>query len=151
MINYYVDTSVMVKRYMNEQGSAATRRFFTVPYLITMSIITLTEVWSAFNRLRRENRVDTVDYDDLVRASIGHWSNYTIVDVHDVLIEQTRPLLERHPLRAADAIQLASALHANTPLVAAGLPPLIFLSADDRLLLAAHAEGLPIDNPLHHP
>ena len=72
-------------------------------------------MWSAFNRLRRENRIDEVDYDDLVRATIVHWSNYTIVDVRDALIEQTRPLLERHPLRAADAIQLASALQANAP------------------------------------
>jgi hypothetical protein len=29
--------------------------------------------------------------------------------------------------------------------------PLIFISADDNLLLAAADEGLPVDNPNHHP
>ena len=41
MAMYYVDTSAVVKRYINEQGSAATRRFFVVPYLINTSVITL--------------------------------------------------------------------------------------------------------------
>lgn len=148
MAVYYVDTSVMVKRYINEQGSAAARQLFAPSHVCVTSVMTLTEVWSAFNRLRREHRIDANGYADLVQASIAHWKSFMIVDIDDALIEQTRPLFERHPLRAADALQLASALYANRPLVAAGLPPLTFLAADERLLLAAHAEGLPIHNPL---
>jgi predicted nucleic acid-binding protein len=60
-------------------------------------------------------------------------------------------LLERHPLRAYDAIQLASALIANDALLTAGFAPLIVLAADDRLLDAAQAEGLMTDNPNAHP
>ena len=56
-------------------------------------------------------------------------------------------LLERHPLRAYDAVQLASGLFANDLLIAMEQPTLTFLCADDRLLAAAQAEGLAIDNP----
>jgi hypothetical protein len=48
-------------------------------------------------------------------------------------------------------VQLASALMARDTLRSAGLPPLTFLAADDRLLAAAQAEGLATDNPNAHP
>jgi len=60
-------------------------------------------------------------------------------------------LLERHPLRAYDAMHLASALLTQTELEANRLPPLIFLTADDRLLDVAQAEGMKTDNPNRHP
>jgi predicted nucleic acid-binding protein len=47
-------------------------------------------------------------------------------------------LLRTHPLRAADALQLAAAL----ALMQAGLPGLSFLTADLRLADAAEIEGL---------
>jgi len=60
-------------------------------------------------------------------------------------------LLERHPLRAYDAVHLATALRIHRWLVAAGQVGLAFLSADDRLNTAAAAEGLAVDNPNQHP
>ena len=59
--------------------------------------------------------------------------------------------LERYPLRAYDAVQLASALLTRDTLQTIGLPPLTFLAADDRLLAVAQAEGLATDNPSAHP
>jgi predicted nucleic acid-binding protein len=67
------------------------------------------------------------------------------------VVERACQLLERYALRAYDAIQLASALIANQALVAAGLGMATFLSADQRLLQAAAAEGLNTDDPNQHP
>ena len=70
----------------------------------------------------------------------------------DNVIDQANHLLERHPLRAYDAIRLGAAVTVNQQLLAANnLAPLTFLSADDRLNQAASAEGLAVDNPNHHP
>jgi len=60
-------------------------------------------------------------------------------------------LLERHPLRAYDALHLATALSVNRWLVEAGEKGLTFLSADACLNDAAAAEGLAVDNPNDHP
>ena len=59
--------------------------------------------------------------------------------------------LRAHTLRAYDAVQLTSALITNETLQRTGQPALIFLSADERLLEAAHKENLPTDNPNLHP
>ncbi len=63
------------------------------------------------------------------------------------MLERARDLLEHHPLRAYDAVQLAAGLIANDALLAAGLPSLTFLAADTRLLNAATVEGLGTDDP----
>lgn len=67
------------------------------------------------------------------------------------MLHRAEDLLEAHPLRAYDAVQLASALESNDRLVAADLAPLVFVSADTRLLAVAMAEGLATDDPTAHP
>jgi uncharacterized protein len=66
-------------------------------------------------------------------------------------VRETVDLIQRYPLRAYDAVQLATAMVVNQSLAAHGLPPLYFVSADDRLITAAQAEGLTTDNPNSHP
>jgi predicted nucleic acid-binding protein len=61
-----------------------------------------------------------------------------------------KALVTRHPLRAYDAVQLASALRVQSELVRTRAPALTFLSADDRLVAIAQAEGLLTDNPNRH-
>ena len=63
---------------------------------------------------------------------------------------EAQRLLENYPLRAGDAIQLASALLANAQLQSANLPALIFLASDARFLTAANSEGLQTDDPRNH-
>lgn len=69
----------------------------------------------------------------------------------DDVIDQANRLLEKYPLRAYDAVHLAAAVVSNHALLANGLAPLVFVSADDRLNRAASAEGLVVDNPNAHP
>jgi predicted nucleic acid-binding protein len=76
---------------------------------------------------------------------------YQIMPPAVAVIDLACALLERHPLRAYDAIHLASALTAQQFLATEGHPPLVFLSSDDRLARAASAEGLDTDNPNRHP
>jgi uncharacterized protein len=78
-------------------------------------------------------------------------TSYTVIGVTVEVVYQAEDLLERYPLRAYDAIQLASALVANRRLSATGLPELLFVSADTRLLNAAIAEGITTDSPDAHP
>lgn len=67
------------------------------------------------------------------------------------VIEKTQRILETYPLRAGDAIQLASAITSRTIIQNADLTAPIFLASDNKLLDAAIAEGFTTDNPLLHP
>jgi hypothetical protein len=48
-------------------------------------------------------------------------------------------------------VQLATALIVNEQYVAAGLPSLTIIAADDNLIAAARAERLAAENPNEHP
>jgi predicted nucleic acid-binding protein len=62
----------------------------------------------------------------------------------DHVIRSAEDVLERHALRASDAIQLASALGSSERLTEGSLE---FVSADFRLLAAAASEGLTTIDP----
>jgi hypothetical protein len=75
---------------------------------------------------------------------------YQVAELDRTLTEAAGELVTRHPLRAYDAVKLASALRVQSELVHAKSPALTFLSADDRLVAIAQAEGLLTDNPNRH-
>jgi uncharacterized protein len=154
MPDYYADSSVLVKRHIAEVGSAWIRALAdpATGNLITTARISMVEVYSALNRRMREATLDPTDYATLVADFEALCAGeYTLVELAPPIVSRARLLLERHPLRAYDAVQLASALVANDTLVAAGLVALTFIAADDQLVTAALAEGLAVDDPNLHP
>lgn len=153
MAAYYADSSALVKRHVPETGSAwfASLAAPSAGNIIITARISLAEIYSALNRRVREASITTADYVSIISDLNSIWStDYEIIELTQPVIDETRLLCERHPLRAYDAVQLASALHASRVLQAVGKPPPIFLSADGRLLIAAQAEGLVTDDPNLH-
>lgn len=154
MIAYYFDSSALIKRYITETGSGWVRQLFPSPHdaLFITCRLTIPEIYSAFARRRREGTVSQDNYTTNIRA-FDHDSMtiYRIIELTADVTHLSRRLLEQHPLRASDAVQLASALTANRLLVDAGLPPLLFLCGDNHLLDIAITEALTGDNPNDHP
>lgn len=66
------------------------------------------------------------------------------------VLTMAEALAFQHPLRAYDAMQLASAQIANRRLLRRGNPGLTFLSADTRLLEVARLVGFTVENPQAH-
>ncbi len=149
----YCDTSALVKHYLNEVGSAWVRSLLAVgptPIVFT-SRLTVVEVACAFVRRRREGALSPADYARALTAFEYDMAyRYNLIDVDPAIVDTARRLADRHPLRAYDAVQLATAWRVNEALLRAGDPPLAFITADDRLLRVAQAEGLLTDNPHHH-
>lgn len=75
---------------------------------------------------------------------------YEVVALTDDVVRRAEDLLERHTLRASDAIQLASALQSSDRLDIVASGALAFVSADTRLLAAAEREGLMTVDPSTH-
>ena len=153
MTTYYLDASGLCKRYVQETGTAWVRALVTATgHTLLTARITLVETYSALARRRREGSVPAADCRIAAQALTAHSATeYEFVELDMNIVSLTRDLLERHPLRAYDAVQLASAIVANRALVAAQLSPLVFVSADARLNAIAAAEGLTVDDPNSHP
>jgi predicted nucleic acid-binding protein len=112
----------------------------------------MVEVWSALARRRREASISLDHHADALDAFREDClKQYRFVEFEESVYELAGRLIARHPLRAYDAVQLASALVAGRALTGVGLALPTFLCADDRLLTAAQAEGLVGISPSLHP
>jgi predicted nucleic acid-binding protein len=150
---YYVDSSALVKRHISEIGSGWIEKEFDPASgnKITSAKLSIVEVFSAMNRRLRELSISGAEYTKFSNDFLSFVeTEYEMIDLSDAVLLESQRLLENYPLRAGDAVQLASALLANTQLQSAKLPTLIFLASDVRLLSAAKHEGLQTDDPQNH-
>jgi hypothetical protein len=154
MTHYFLDSSALVKRYVVEVGTSWIRSITlsSAGNSIIIAQIAQVEVVSGAMRRKRDGTI-TAQTARATRLLVDrHVSReFRVIGLTGQIVQRAEDLLEVHPLRAYDSIQLASALESNTRLVAAGLSPLTFISADSRLLSAAAAEGLTTDDPNAHP
>ncbi len=151
---YQCDASGLVKRYVNEAGSDWVRAIVgpASTNIVSIADITRAEVTSALARRVREGMITLQERDELIETFRAHCATqYRIVPIQPWIIDLATELLQRHPLRAYDAVQLASNSMVNQSLIAYSLPPLIFVIADDRLMAAAHSEAIRTENPNLHP
>lgn len=98
-----------------------------------ISELALVEVIATFSRMARETprRISSRRRDQLIADfELFVSSQYAIVDVNRAVLNRAVMLCRKHPLRAYDAVQLASALTRRDDDLAAGLPPPTFVCAD---------------------
>ncbi len=137
----YLDTSVVVKLYVEEAGASTVRRVVQGATQVGTSRVTYAEARAAFARRFRERGFSPSAYKELLRSFDQEWETYVRLDVTEPLIKLAGDLVDRHTLRAYDAIQLASALTLQRELQVAQVG---FVAADVHLLKAAEQEHLAI-------
>ena len=136
----YLDTSALVKLYIEEPGSERVREALNEAPIVSTSRVAYVEARAGIARKRREGDLSERDHARVVDGLVRDWGNYFIVEVSESVAKLGGELVERHPLRGFDAIHLASALLIRNR---ADLD-VLFSSFDDRLNEAARAEGLKI-------
>lgn len=151
---YFLDSSALVKRYVGEIGSTWLRTITALQSnnQLIITRITWVEVVSALARRQREGTLSTNDVDKTVQIFQHDLdTQYGVVELDQSLAEAAGQLVRQHNLRAYDAVQLAAALRIQTALVQKKSSTLNFLTADNRLIIAAKTEGLMTDNPNSYP
>ena len=147
MANVYLDTSALVKRYVEEEGSArviALTRHGASDRVIILDV-TLLECRSAIRRRERHGDISNADADLILRQMEEEASLFFLLQPStSAVAEEAARLIDQHPLRTYDALQLAGCLVARRGLAA---PP-TFVCADARLSQAAGLEGLTVLNPM---
>lgn len=136
----YWDTSALLPLCVRERTTARLTRIYADDPAIITWWGTRVEATSALARLERDELLvgaDQLDAAGRLTALAAAWAE---VEPAVVVREQAERLLRTHPLRAADALQLAAAV------VASGHrpPQLPLVSLDQRLAEAARREGFPL-------
>lgn len=138
------DSSAIVPLVIRETTSADITKLYAEDSQIVVSGTTSVEVWGAIARRRREGDLRTPDLRKARERMSTLRKDWAEVDDVEAIRTRAVRLVEVHPLRSADAMQLAAALTAlqDRP---AGFS---FVTLDERLGEAAEAEGfriLPIE------
>jgi len=146
---YFLDTSTVLKRDVQETGTAWVQALAapTVRHSLFVVRITLAETVAAITRRERGGSITPQDAATAVADfQLDFARQYRVVEVSAGLVAQAATLARRHGLRGYDAVQLAAVLEIH-----ATDPSMMLLSADAELNTAALAEGLSVDDPNSHP
>ena len=137
---FYLDTSSLVKLYVEEDWSADVRRWVDGAEIAT-SRVAYAEAFAAFARRRSYGDLVAASFEQVVEAFAADWPHVVRLD-----IDEQRPgqLAIEHLLRGFDAIHLAAALELRDLV---GSDSVVFSAFDARLLAAAIREGLKIVHP----
>ena len=149
MAAYFLDTSTVLKRYVQETGTAWVQALAapSAGHSLFVVRITLAETVAAITRRERGGSITPQDAATAVADfQLDFARQYLVVEVSAGLVAQAATLARKHALRGYDAVQLAAALEIH-----ATDPSLTLLSADAELNTAAMAEGFLVDDPNSHP
>lgn len=106
----YLDTSALVKLYVEEEGTETVQRAVDVAESVATSAVAYPEARSAFARLERDGHLTPEEHDATVAALDRDWPSYEVVDVTRGIAGVGGALAARHLLRGFDAVHLASAM-----------------------------------------
>lgn len=135
----YVDTSALVKLYIDEPGSRRVSEVAGRAELVVTASVTYVEARAAIaararlGHLTSEDEIQAVDWLD------DDWAHLAVVQVTEDLVHAAGDLAQVHALRGYDAVQLAACLVAQR-----ALPGLRMAVYDDDLARAAELAGIRI-------
>ena len=106
----YLDSSALVKRYIDEPHSDEVTHLMDQTLAIGTSAISRVEVGAALARAARANRLGAAGARGAQEQFAEDWPDLSKVPVTDTLLTRAERLAWKHGLRAYDAVQLAAAL-----------------------------------------
>lgn len=137
----YLDTSSLVKLYIDEPYSEEVWQWAVNAYALATSRVAYPEMLSALTRRYRDGDMDAATYQRTVGAFQRDWDAFAVVDLEEI---RAGELASTHALRGFDAVHLAAAL---TLLRATTDGAVAFTSFDQRLNQAAGREGFTVLTP----
>jgi predicted nucleic acid-binding protein len=134
----YLDSSSLVKIYLEEAESDLVREWVGAAEAIATSRVAYPETLSAFTRRRQQGDLDSHAFDLLRESLDSDWTRFVLMPVKE---RRAGALAVRHVLRGFDAIHLAAVSDLREVLTG---DRVVFSSFDGRLLRAARAEGVAV-------
>jgi len=139
---YYFDASTLVKAFSYEPGSEAVINLLNSGSPVYSSIVVYPEVLFALGRKRFREELSADEFQQGLTTFEEKWGSFNILELNSIL-GLLRSWIIKYPLKALDAIHLASALWIKENV----LWDLMFVCSDKQLLEFATQEKLDIINP----
>jgi len=133
----YLDTSSLVKLYVDEAGSREVQKLVGGAGVVSTSVVAFPETRAAFARLAREGTLTPEQLASVRSGFQRDWESLFKIRVLKRVYERAGELAEEHALRGFDALHLASFLEL---LAQAEGEEVEFSACDARLNDAAAAE-----------
>ena len=133
----YLDTSSLVKLYVEEIHAVTVREWVEEAEMIATCRVALPEAISAFHRRFRSGDFSKPDYENLIAGFTEDWRKYVVLDFDEL---EAGLLVGKYGLRGFDAVHLSSAKMMKQDANLA----LFFSSFDEKLNKAAAAEGFQV-------
>ena len=130
----YLDTSSLVKLYVEEIGSQDVRDMVAEAAVVTTSVLAYPEARAALARLRRSGDLSPAKFAVAKRDFEAQWPAFLTLEVTAALSREAGELAEQYALRGFDALHLASFAEIARR---ADVTSTRFSSFDDRLNKAA--------------
>jgi predicted nucleic acid-binding protein len=137
-VTLYLDTSSLVKVYVDEAGADEVRRLVANADIVCTSVLAYAETRAALARRRRERVLSPSAFASAIRQLDQDWPAYLALDVTDALSRAAGQLAEKYRLRGFDSVHLATFVEILTRSAADDVQ---FSSFDDRLNHAARRLG----------
>jgi predicted nucleic acid-binding protein len=106
----YLDTSALVKKYVQEPRSAEVLGWISREHMIATSAISRVEAAAAFSEAARIGSLTSSTAEACRRAFGREWKNYVRIRVTEALVARADDMAWTFGLRGYDAVHLASAL-----------------------------------------
>ena len=130
----YLDTSSLVKLYVQEVGSEDVRNLLAQAAVVSTSIVAYPETRAALARLRRSGDLTPATFAAAKRNFEEQWPAFLALEVTAAVSREAGHFAERYALRGFDALHLASFAEIARR---ADITDTRFSSFDDRLNKAA--------------
>ena len=146
MALYFLDTSALVKLYVQEPGTDRLLPLISDRPENRFAVLTIAvvEIHSAIRRRQRAGDIDTEVATAILENVQSHMETRFIRQaVNETVIDTALEMIDRYALRAYDAVQLAGCL----VLCGIAAESFTFVCSDHRLLEAARSEQLKVFDP----
>ena len=140
MMNYFFDTSALIKNYIEEIGSDYVSGLMDGAVKIFVSSITIIECYSTLRRILLEKLITEDEYLHLKNEITYDFGFFNKIEFENIT-EKCEQLIDVYQLKTLDSIQLAASLTVSEEIDT-------FVCCDIKLLNAAARENLDILNPI---
>ncbi len=106
----YLDTSALVKLYVEEDGSEDVDRAVRDASRVATSAVAYPEVRATFARLERDEDITSEEHRAAVADLDADWNSLGVLDLTRNLARFCGRLAQKHGLRGFDAVHLGSAV-----------------------------------------